>query len=108
MEYTGPADPADMLTGCEQVRIHVTPRCVTAREWDRAVVGTPKKVVHRIFETPGKLAIQRSPTEFGRAYRQCRPDPGYDECWADVDYRVGSDGVARVDEKAWSSLCAGA
>jgi hypothetical protein len=105
--YTGPADPADTLTGCEQVHTHATPSCVTRGEWDRAVVGTPKEVAHQIFETPGRFSAQFGPTEFRRAYQQCRPDPGYDECWADVDYLVGDDGIARIDEKAWSSLCAG-
>jgi hypothetical protein len=65
----------------------------------------PKAEVHRLFETPGRLSIQRSPTDFGREYRQCEVSRGFDGCWADVDCLVGEDGVARLKSKAWASLC---
>ena len=104
--YTAQQDAADALSGCERVWTDVTtPECVTGDEWDRATVGMRKAQVHRIFETTGEFAIQRTPTDFGRSYLQCRPDLPHWECFADLDFRVDDAGVSRLAEKAWGSIC---
>jgi hypothetical protein len=104
--YEGQQDEADTLTGCERIWTDVTTaRCVTAVEWQRASVGMRMARVHRIFETDGELVSRRTPQDFGRMYLQCQPDPFFSKCFADVDFRVDSAGVARLTEKFWSSMC---
>ncbi len=102
--YSGRRDPADSLASCERVWTQVTtPGCVTGGEWRRATVGMRKSRVHRIFENEGELRIRRNPWNFSRFYRQCRPT--YEECYADLDFMVDRNGVARLAGKFWASIC---
>jgi Ca2+-binding RTX toxin-like protein len=104
--YSGQRDAADTLTACERVWTNVTtPGWVTGDEWARADVGMRKARVHRIFESGGRLLIQRTPDDFGRLYRQCRPGGPRWECRAELEYLVDGDGVPRLVGKIWASIC---
>jgi hypothetical protein len=80
--------------------------CATRNEFDRAEPGLRMRRVHAVFDTRGSLFGEPDGAGLSRWYTQCRPDRGYSECRAVVDYRLDESGVARVvPGKTWAASC---